>query len=103
MPKQGISGAFNYGVGYGKILGVLATLEIPTELVTSGVWKRKFNLTSDKDLSPAQGVGSLARSGRVVHEEEGRRTGRGGVDGNGLASRPLRPHPRKRLIPALTD
>ena len=29
MPRQGISSAFNYGTGYGKILGVLAALDVP--------------------------------------------------------------------------
>lgn len=51
MPKQGIAGAFNYGVGYGKILGVLATLEIPTTFYTASEWKRHFRLNNDKDLS----------------------------------------------------
>jgi crossover junction endodeoxyribonuclease RuvC len=51
MPKQGITGAFNYGVGYGKVLGVLATLEIPVVFYTSTGWKRHFKLTTDKNLS----------------------------------------------------
>jgi crossover junction endodeoxyribonuclease RuvC len=51
MPKQGITGAFNYGVGYGKVLGVLATLDIPMHFYTAGVWKKRWGLTTDKDLS----------------------------------------------------
>ena len=50
MPKQGISGAFNYGVGYGKILGVLAVLEVPIVDMPSS-WKRKAHLSTDKNLS----------------------------------------------------
>ena len=50
MPKQGISGAFNYGVGYGVILGVLASLEIPVEVMATS-WKLKAKLGQDKDLS----------------------------------------------------
>lgn len=50
MPKQGIAGAFNYGTGYGKILGVLAALHIPiVDYPTS--WKRRAKLTTDKNLS----------------------------------------------------
>lgn len=51
MPRQGIAGAFNYGVNYGIIIGVLATLEVPTSFVTASVWKRKVHLTTDKTLS----------------------------------------------------
>lgn len=51
MPKQGISGAFNYGVGYGKLLGILATLDIPIVLVSPSVWKTKWNLGKDKNLA----------------------------------------------------
>lgn len=51
MPKQGISGAFNYGVGYGKILGVLAALDIPITHVSPSQWKKRWNLGKDKNLS----------------------------------------------------
>ena len=51
MPKQGIAGAFNYGVGYGKVLGVLAALEVPTTFYSSTEWKRHWRLSNDKDLS----------------------------------------------------
>ena len=37
MPKQGIAGAFNYGVGYGKILGVLAAWRFPSSSLLVGV------------------------------------------------------------------
>lgn len=51
MPKQGISGAFNYGTGYGKILGVLAALDIPTVHVAPSQWKKRWNLGKDKNMS----------------------------------------------------
>ena len=51
MPKQGIASAFNYGVGYGKILGVLAALDIPTAFYSSPEWKKHWRLSNDKDLS----------------------------------------------------
>ena len=50
MPKQGIAGAFNYGTGYGKILGVLAALHIPT-VDYSTAWKVRARLSKDKNLS----------------------------------------------------
>lgn len=51
MPKMGVSGAFNYGTGYGKILGILATLEIPIVLSSPSQWKTKWNLGRNKDLA----------------------------------------------------
>jgi hypothetical protein len=50
MPKQGIAGVFNYGTAYGKILGCLATLNIPIiDYPTS--WKTRAKLGKDKNLS----------------------------------------------------
>jgi len=58
MPKQGVTSMFNYGVGYGTIIGVLAARSIPYTLVTPAVWKRALGLTGKpKDASRA-----LARS-----------------------------------------
>ena len=51
MPQQGRASIFNYGVGYGKILGVLAALEVPTTFYTSGQWKKHWRLNNDKALS----------------------------------------------------
>ena len=51
MPKQGISGAFNYGTGYGKILGVLAALDIPIVHIAPSQWKKRWNLGKDKNMS----------------------------------------------------
>ena len=52
-PGQGVSSVFKFGSGYGAILGVLAALEIPTQLVAASKWKRHFGLSSDKELSRA--------------------------------------------------
>lgn len=54
MPKQGVAGVFSYGVGYGKILGVLAALDVPIELVAPGTWKKAMGLNTDKSLSRAK-------------------------------------------------
>lgn len=54
MPKQGVSSMFNYGVGYGTIIGILAALNIPYKTVTPAVWKRSMGLTGKaKDASRA--------------------------------------------------
>lgn len=51
MPKQGIASSFNFGVGYGSLLGVLQVLQIPFEFVTPAKWKRDMGLASDKKAS----------------------------------------------------
>lgn len=53
MPKQGVSSTFTFGVGYGKILGVLGALGIRTELVTPQAWKSKVLAGSLKDKDAA--------------------------------------------------
>lgn len=53
MPKQGVASSFKFGQNFGWILGVLAALEIPVELVNPQKWKREFSCTSDKNTSIA--------------------------------------------------
>lgn len=53
MPKQGTASTFKFGKGYGTVLGVLATLGVPTHIVAPTAWKRHFKLNSDKDASRA--------------------------------------------------
>jgi hypothetical protein len=51
MPGQGIASSFQFGVGYGSILGVLQALRIRIEFVTAAVWKRSYGLSRDKHAS----------------------------------------------------
>lgn len=51
MPKQGVSSTFAFGQNFGWILGVLAALEVPFELVRPQKWKKHFSCTSDKNTS----------------------------------------------------
>jgi hypothetical protein len=51
MPAQGIASAFQFGVGFGSLLGVLQALHIRIELVTPAVWKRSYGLGKDKHAS----------------------------------------------------
>ena len=48
---MGRQSAFNFGMGYGILLGVLATLEIPYTKVSPARWKNDLGLNKDKDLS----------------------------------------------------
>lgn len=51
-PGQGAASARSIGLGFGLWLGILASLEIPREMVQPGVWKRTFSLLGcDKGAS----------------------------------------------------
>jgi crossover junction endodeoxyribonuclease RuvC len=52
MPGQGVTGMFNFGMSYGVVQGVLAALDVPTELVTPGTWKKRASLVGkEKDMA----------------------------------------------------
>jgi hypothetical protein len=74
MPKQGVTSSFNFGVGYGAILGGLGALGIPVTLISASKWKRDMGLTSDKNLSRRRAVerwpADAARFARV--KDDGR-------------------------------
>lgn len=49
FPGQGITSAFNYGCGYGTILGVLAASAIPFRTVRPAIWKKQTQLGRNKN------------------------------------------------------
>lgn len=52
MPGQGVSSMFSFGMSFGIVLGVIAALEYPVELVTPQKWKKRAGLTGkDKDYA----------------------------------------------------
>jgi hypothetical protein len=61
-PGQGVSSVFKFGTSYGAVLGVLATLEIRTILVTPQTWKKHFRLDSDKEKSRALALRTFAKT-----------------------------------------
>jgi hypothetical protein len=40
MPKQGVTSAFNFGKGYGKILGIIESMDIPLDEPTPQQWQK---------------------------------------------------------------
>lgn len=42
MPSQGVKSMFTYGVGYGKILGVLETVKISYDLIQPQKWQKRM-------------------------------------------------------------
>ena len=51
MPKQGVTGMFHYGEGFGIIQGIVAALGIPRTLVTPQAWQKVMfeGLSKDED------------------------------------------------------
>lgn len=54
-PQMGVVSAFTFGRGYGIIEGVLASLEIPYDLVTPSVWQKAMGCLSrgNKNITKA--------------------------------------------------
>jgi Holliday junction resolvasome RuvABC endonuclease subunit len=46
MPSQGSASGFKTGMGFGILLGILATMGVPHEIVSSVTWKKAMGLTS---------------------------------------------------------
>jgi crossover junction endodeoxyribonuclease RuvC len=54
MPGQGVSGMFNFGVGYGMVQAIVASLQYPLMFVRPTVWKKKAGLLhTEKDKARA--------------------------------------------------
>lgn len=54
MPKQGVASSFKFGFVAGCIQQAVVDAGFELVLVQPAVWKRRFNLTSDKDASRAR-------------------------------------------------
>lgn len=52
MPKNGAVSMFNYGVGYGELIGVLVALQIPFETVPPAVWTKTMHQSKKDTLTP---------------------------------------------------
>lgn len=51
MPGQGIASSFQFGVGFGSIVGVLQAMHISISFVTPSVWKKSYGLSKDTHAS----------------------------------------------------
>lgn len=43
MPKQGVTSMFNYGMGFGQILGILAAIPLKYSLVEARTWTKAMH------------------------------------------------------------
>lgn len=53
LPKQGVASTFKFGVNYGIVLGVVASLGYRMELVTPQAWKKVILAGTQKDKDAA--------------------------------------------------
>lgn len=49
MPGNGSVSMFNFGRSYGIMQGAVCALDLPLTLISPRVWKRSFNLNTDKE------------------------------------------------------
>jgi len=61
MPGQGVSSVFNYGVGFGTILGILAALKIPHTLVHPKTWCKVMHSGTTADDAKARSLEAARR------------------------------------------
>lgn len=72
FPKQGLSSAFNFGVGFGSILSTLQARGIAIEFVTPAAWKKAMGLNSDKHASLDRGRLLFPAAPLELKKHEGR-------------------------------
>lgn len=53
-PQMGVTSAFNFGCGYGQVLGVLAGRGIPYTAVPPAVWKVRLSVPREKSAARAR-------------------------------------------------
>lgn len=82
MPKMSTTAMFNYGVGYGKILGMLIALEIPYHEVRPTEWKKEV-LAGVKDKRSK--LESILMVNRIFPEADLLATPRSTVPHDGIA------------------
>lgn len=54
MPHQGVASSFNFGIGFGMWLGIIAALNLPVDKVTPQNWKRTMLHGQQKDKDSAR-------------------------------------------------
>jgi crossover junction endodeoxyribonuclease RuvC len=71
-PRDGSMQGFAFGTSYGKILGVLGTLEVPYEIVSPVTWKRRAKLLkTDKEVSRKKAIELFPRlSNRLTRKKD---------------------------------
>jgi len=73
-PGNGSVSSFNFGAGFGAACATVQCLGIPLILVSPSVWKKRMNLTQDKERSRQLAINLFpSTSGRLSRKkDEGR-------------------------------
>lgn len=74
MPRQGIASAFNYGCGYGELIGVLTAMAIPFTLVRPSYWTKALHVGTADGEPKARSAEAFKR---LFPNTEAARTPRG--------------------------
>ena len=72
FPGQGVSSSFRFGMGYGIILGVLASSGVKIIDVAPGLWKKYFRLDSDKEKARALAIKRFPHVNLSLKKDAGR-------------------------------
>ena len=72
FPGQGVSSSFRFGVGYGIILGALASVGVQIVEVAPTVWKKHFRLDSDKEKARALAINRFPNVDLRLKKDAGR-------------------------------
>lgn len=74
MPAQGVSSVFTFGMGYGKVLGVLGALGVRTELATPQAWKKVIlpGLIASKPKLPDDATAAQKKAAKLAHRKAGK-------------------------------
>ena len=62
MPSQGVTSSFNYGMGYGFWLAIIAMLGVSHTKITSGVWSKVMLVGKDTSTLTLRKHASRARA-----------------------------------------
>ena len=61
MPKQGVTGAFNYGRGFGTIIGVIEALYLKYVLVRPKIWQKSMFIGTSSKSKPKERADAASR------------------------------------------
>ena len=61
MPGQGVTSMFSIGKGYGLLLGILSTFQIPFEVVSAQAWTKEMLAGLPKEMGKARGALACSR------------------------------------------
>lgn len=71
MPRQGVVSVSHYMQGYGEIIGMLKSREIPYKEIPASTWKRALGLGKNKDESVTMVQQKYPFLSKILHGSRG--------------------------------